>query len=361
MSMPAGDLSEVFDPSSYGEKAAATYRPLRPLYHDFARCIKSLLDEALGTSDVKTHSVDARAKTLDSFAKKAATVHPLDPSRPKYEDPLGDIKDMAGVRVITFLPTAVKQVVAAVEDQFDVIEQEDKFDRLSQQERFGYTSVHLLVRLKPNRTSLLEYRRFSSLVGEIQVRTILQHAWAEIEHDIEYKGAQVVAASVRRRFMAVAGMLEIADREFQAIQDEVRQRRRASTESVAEGRLDRAELTPEALRSYLQRRLGADRRVGDTNYETWVRVLHDLGFRTLGQVDECIRGLDGDAISRNIWGTKRPQLQRFEGMLLAGMGDYYIEQHPSHLLDHFAELRRRWLDRLKEHGGPVRGYRPPRR
>ena len=39
---------------------------------------------------------------------------------------------------------------------------------------------------------------------------------------------------------------------------------------------------------------------------------------------------------------------------------YYIEQHPSRGLDHFAELRRRWLDRLREHGGPVRSYRPPR-
>ncbi len=361
MSMPAGDLAEVFDPSSYGEKAAAAYREVRPLYLEFARCIKGLLDEALRSSDVKTQSVEYRAKTLDSFAKKAATVHPLDPSRPKYEDPLHDIKDMAGVRVVTFLPTAVEQVVAAVEDQFEVLEQEDKLERLAQQERFGYTSVHLLVRLKDNRNSLLEYRRFANLVGEIQVRTILQHAWAEIEHDIEYKGAHVVAASVRRRFMAVAGMLEIADREFQAIQDEVRQRRRVSTELVQEGRLDRAELTSEALRSYLERRLGGDRRVGDTNYETWVRVLHDLGFTTLQQVDDCISGLDGDAISRNIWGTKRPQLQRFEGLLLAGMGDYYIEHHPSHELDHFAELRRRWLDRLREHGGPVRGYRPPRR
>jgi putative GTP pyrophosphokinase len=360
MSMPAGDLAEAFDPVSYGERAVAAYRERRSLYHEFARCLKTLLDEALRGSDVKTQSVDARAKTLDSFVRKAAQVHPLDPTRPKYEDPLSEIKDLAGVRVITFLPTAVEQVVAAIEDQFDVIEREDKLERLVLEERFGYQSVHRLVRLTPNRTGLPEYRRFADLVGEIQVRTILQHAWAEIEHDIQYKGAEVLTASVRRRFMAVAGMLEIADREFQAIQDEVRLRRRVATESVVEGRLDRAELTPDALRSYLDRRLGGDRRLGETNYESWVRVLHELGFTTVQQLDDCIRGLDADAISRNIWGSKRPQLQRFEGLLLAGMGDYYIERHPSHELDHFAELRRRWLDRLKEHGGPVRSYRPPR-
>jgi len=358
MSMPAGDLPEVFDPVTYGERAAAMYREMRGLYLDFARCIKTLLDEALRSADVKAQSVDARAKTIDSFTRKAGLPHPLDPTRPKYEDPLRDITDMAGVRVITFLPAAVEQAGAAVEAQFEIVEQENKSDRLSLEERFGYASVHYLVRLKDNRTGLLEYRRFAGLIGEIQVRTILQHAWAEIEHDIQYKGADSVAGSVRRRIMAVAGMLEIADREFQAIQEEVTRRRRVATEAVVKGRLDRAELTSEALRSYLDARLGADRRVGDSNYEVWVGVLRQLGFTSLQQVDDCIDDLDDMAISRAIWGSKRGQLWRFEGLLLAGMGAHYIERHPSRGVDHFVELRRRWLERLKEHIGAVRSYRP---
>lgn len=358
MSMPAGDLPEAFDPGSHGERAAAAYREKRSVYLEFAQCLRSLLDAALRGSDVKTHSVEARAKTVASFAKKAGLPHPLDPTRPKYEDPLAEITDMAGVRVVTFLPDAVEQVGAAVEAQFEIIEQEDKFDRLSLEERFGYASVHYLVRLRDNRTSLLEYRRFEGLVGEIQVRTILQHAWAEIEHDIEYKGSDSVAVSVRRRFMAVAGMLEIADREFQAIQEEVRRRRRVATEAVVKGRLDRAELTSGALRSYLDARLGADRRVGESNYEVWAGVLRELGFTSLQQVDDCLDDLDDVAISRAIWGTKRGQLPRFEGLLLAGMGDAYIDRHPSRELAHFVEVRRRYLDRLKEHGISVRSYRP---
>jgi hypothetical protein len=265
---------------------------------------------------------------------------------------------MAGVRVVTFLPAGVDQVGVSVHAQFEVVEHEDKFDRLTAEERFGYTSVHYLVRLKDNRTSLSEYRRFTGLIGEIQVRTILQHAWAEIEHDLEYKAAEVVAASVRRRFMAVAGMLEIVDREFQAIQEEVRKRRRVSTEFVQEGRLDRAELTAEALRSYLGARLGADRRVGESSYAAWVRVLSELGFTNIQQVDDCIAGLDDQAISRDIWGQKRSQLQRFEGLLLAGMGEYYVDHHPSREREDFVLLRGRWLHRLKEHGAPVRSYRP---
>ena len=358
MSMPAGDLPEVFDPASYGERAAAAYREKRSLYLEFAKCIKALLEDALRAADVQTHSVDARAKTVDSFARKAGLPHPFDPTRPKYEDPMLDVTDLAGVRVVTFLPTAVEQVGAVVESQFRILEQEDKHDRLSLEERFGYASVHYLVALKDGRGARPEHRRFAGLVGEIQVRTILQHAWAEIQHDIEYKGSGPVAASVRRRFMAVAGMLEMADREFQAIQDEVRRRRRAARESVVKGHFDRVELTADALRSYLNARLGADRRIGESSYEAWVGVLRELGFTSLRQVDDCLDDLDDMAVNRDIWGSRKPQLWRFEGLLLAGMGEYYIEHHPSRDVDHFVEMRRRWLDRLKEHSGSVRSYRP---
>src|SRR5215471_4140356 len=358
--LPAADLPEVFDPVAYGEKAAAIYSRRRPLYEEFATILRNLLEQALRAQEIDIYLLESRAKTVDSYAVKAGTAHPIDPSRPQYLDPINDIKDMSGVRVITFMHAAVDQVRTAVREQFEVIEEEDKFERLTREERFGYTSVHHLVRLRDDRTRLMEYRRFAGLVGEIQVRTILQHAWAEIEHDIEYKAVDTVTPWVRRRFMAVAGMLEIADVHFQEIQDEVRRRRRAAAESVEKGRLDHAELTAESLRSYLEMRLGGDRRMGESNYESWVRVLRELGFTSVAQVDVCIAGLDGDAISRNIWGSKRAQLQRFEGLLLAGMGDYYIDHHPSRELDHFVELRRRWLERLKEHGGPVRSYRPPR-
>jgi ppGpp synthetase/RelA/SpoT-type nucleotidyltranferase len=351
---------EGFDPAAYGERAAVAYRKKRPLYEEFATILRNLLGQALDSSDVEVYRLDWRAKTVESFALKAGTPQPNDPSRPKYADPLRDITDLAGVRVVTFMTTAVDQVGDAIRHQFEVIEHDNKSERLEREERFGYASVHHLVRLRDDRTRLMEYKRFAGLIGEIQVRTILQHAWAEIEHDIEYKAADPVAAWVRRRLMAMAGMLEIADLHFQEIQNEVRRRRQATTESIEKGRFDRAELSADSLRSYLEKRLGGDRRVGESNYEAWVRVLRELGFSSVQQVDDCIAGLDGDAISRNIWGSKRGQLQRFEGLLLAGMGDYYIDHHPSRELDHFVELRRRWLERLKEHGGPVRSYRPPR-
>lgn len=57
------------------------------------------------------------------------------------------------------------------------------------QGRLGYQSIHYLVKLPDQKTEWAEYKRFEGLIAEIQVRTILQHAWAEMEHDIQYKSA----------------------------------------------------------------------------------------------------------------------------------------------------------------------------
>ena len=89
-----------------------------------------------------------------------------------------------------------------------------------------------------------------------------------------------------------------------------------------------------------------------------VGVLRELRFTSLQQVDDCIDELDDAAISKAIWGSRRGQLARFEGLLLAGMGEYYIDHHPSRGIPHFVEIRRRWLDRLKEHSVSVHSYRP---
>ena len=76
--------------------------------------------------------------------------------------------------------------------------------------RWGYASRHLLVGVEGEQQP-----------ASIQVRTVLQHAWAEFEHDIRYKGSIPAehAPDLDRRFTLAAGLLELADREFTAIRE----------------------------------------------------------------------------------------------------------------------------------------------
>lgn len=85
----------------------------------------------------------------------------------------------------------------------------------------GYKSVHLICKLNNERASLPENEKYRQLAFEIQVRTILQHSWAEIEHDKNYKFSGVLPKEIKRRLMVLSGALELIDREFNQLSKEI--------------------------------------------------------------------------------------------------------------------------------------------
>ncbi|MBA7655598.1 hypothetical protein ES703_63504 [subsurface metagenome] len=352
------DLRGEFNFEQHRLEAIEQYRKVRHLYEEFAYVLRNILTEAFSTNRIKIHSIEARAKAIDSFGKKASAQSLQEPNRPRYLHPLSDITDLAGVRVITFFPRTLDLVDKIIRSKFDVIEMSDKALLLIKEEKFGYSSIHYLVRLQKNRTALLEYSRFDNLIGELQVRTILQHAWAEIEHDIQYKSIDTTPSDIYRRFMSLAGMLEIADREFQAIQDEDKRLRIEARQSVREGKLEKVEITPDALMTYLDKKLGPDGRMTDFSYQYTARLLRKLGFSNFKEIEECVSKYDDDQLSRIIWSTRQGQITRFELQLLAGMGDNYIKFHSLGKYDWFIQYWSEKLVRFKQESIEIGSYLP---
>ncbi len=318
----------TFDFDAHRKASVDAYNRKRGLYDEFAQTLKEILQVAVSNHTLKIHSIEARPKTLESFAKKVVTPLETNPELPKYEHPLEQITDLAGVRVITFFPRTVEEICKIIEQEFDIVERTDHSTSLLQQEKFGYQSVHFVIQLNSNRLALSEYRKFSNLKAELQVRTILQHAWDEIEHDITFKSSVAMPTGIRRSLSALAGMLEIADREFQRIQEEDKSQRYKAKQDVEKGLLEEVEITPDALQAYLDKHLGTDARISDFSYDLTVRVLRKLGFGNFSQVDECIKGYNGDKLSQIAYGSRQGQISRFEYMLLAGMGNNFITKHP---------------------------------
>src|SRR5713101_8931184 len=283
-----------FDFESHRKNAVEQFTRKRELYEDFAWAVRDILADATKTRGLKVNEIQCRAKEMKSFGKKAMTPNEQNPEEPKYKNPVTDITDLAGVRVITFFPSTVNEVCQLVQEEFDAFQRVDHTASAQREQRLGYLSVHYLVRLGGNRRKLSEYKKFDGLIAEIQVRTVLQHAWAEIEHDIRYKSASTIPEAISRRFMTLAGLLEIADREFEAIQIEDTSLRANARILIEEGRLAEVEVTPDALRSYLSVRLGPDDRISDWNYEWTARILRGMGFQNLSQVDQCLHGWDDD-------------------------------------------------------------------
>lgn len=349
MNAPTEQL-EPFDFARHEQAAVAEYLRHAGFYAELASSVKRIAEEALKRRNIRVHSIEARAKDPASFGRKAAKPSKNDPSKPMYTNPINQITDKAAIRIITFFPRTIQDIDEMLQAEFSVIEHFDKGESLIEEERFGYQSVHYLATINSARTSLPEYERFQTAKVEVQVRTILQHSWAEIEHDIQYKSSATIPRDIKRRFMSLAGLLEIADREFQAIQDADRDLAQRAETAISAGTLNDVEITPSALKTYLDKAIGPDGRMSAFSYDWTVRLLLRIGFTSLEQVDQCVKDYNDDQLSRLIDGTRQGQLTRFEYMLLAGMGDKFIQRHQWHAEPWFVPREQASLKKFTEHG-----------
>lgn len=352
------ETMEKYDFARHEQIAVSDYLREFNFYADLAAAAKRIAEEALSRRNIRPHSIEARAKDPASFGRKAAKPSKLDPSRPMYSQPLEQITDKAAIRLITFFPRTIQEIDQMLREEFSILEHLDKGESLVEEERFGYQSVHYLVKINSIRTTLPEYKRFEGKVVEVQVRTILQHTWAEIEHDIQYKSSSTIPRDIKRRFMSLAGLLEIADREFQAIQDADRDLTERAETQILSGDFSAVEITSNSLKAYLDKTIGSDGRMSDFSYDWTARLLLRLGFTSLDQVNEAIKQYDDDNLSRMVEGTRQGQLSRFECVLLAALGEKFIQRHPWSSNDWFITSRKRWLGLFQANSIPIGGFDP---
>ena len=345
---PALD-SASFDAERHGREARAKYEKVRGNYEQLAAEIASIVQESIRAAGLNVQ-VTWRAKELDSFERKAAEVDANDPRKPKYARPLTEITDLAGVRVIAYVLEAIPQCDEVVSRELEVVDRIDKTKDLLAAERFGYQSLHLIVKLKSPRTELVENRAIVGLVCEIQVRTVLQHGWAEIEHDIGYRPEGELPAATKRKFQSLAGLLEIADREFQAITNEERQRRAELRAKIDAKKAAEAAITVENLRFLLEKEIGADQRVSAGFWEWIARLARTLGVGTIGDAEAVIRNFDWKAAAAAQWHARPSPPGVFDAMLLQFMGEKYLEQHPWRKERWFNESVKSALAKLRAFG-----------
>jgi len=130
--------------------------------------------------------------------------------------------DLVGLRVVTPFMEDITHITKALRESFELTEIDDKGAARSVQE-FGYASIHLLLRIPEDLRE--QHPELSLEVVEVQVRTILQDAWAEVEHELVYKAdLDVIDEQVRRKLLALNANLSLADMIFQELRDHQRAR-----------------------------------------------------------------------------------------------------------------------------------------
>lgn len=172
------------------------------------------VETLLADARVPVSFVSWRLKDVHSLAHKLA--------RPdtSYRS-LWDVTDLVGLRVSVSFEDHVEVVSRLIEKHFAV----DFGHSIERVRPAGYRSLHYVC-AHPD----APHPQFRF---EVQVRTALQHAWAEMEHDLGYKVSDAVPEEIRRRFARVAGLLEIADQEFVSIRDDLAASREAARRTLA--------------------------------------------------------------------------------------------------------------------------------
>lgn len=266
-------------------EAVDWYSQNRPLYQALAKRAAVIVREVLQTNKLNYHSITYRAKTLESYREKA--------NKEIYKDPHSEIRDMAGVRIITYTDSDAEKVSAIISKTFD-IHSEDINDKARELgiDKMGYRSIHCMGTLGKERLNLPENRVFKDMAFEIQIRTILQHAWAEFEHDRNYKFSGVLPADIRRRLSVVAGNLELVDREFERISEAIDSYALNVREKTQLGELD-IPINSTSLTAYMTKefeslvRLGIEPNFSNTDAFLF-KELSDFGIVTLKQLDDII-------------------------------------------------------------------------
>ncbi len=227
----------------------------KTLFEAYRDKINSLLKDLLYVSSVTPHQITCRVKDERSLSDK------IERKKDKYNN-LIEITDLIGIRIITYFEDDVDKIASIIEKEFEIDELNSIDKRILDADKFGYRSLHYVISLSKARLGLTENKIYAGLKAEIQIRSILQHAWAEIEHDIGYKGETQIPDFARRGFYRVAALLETADIEFVKLKDslnkyeiEVTEKIKTKPENV---RLDKASLTKYALSSSIVKEIEKD-------------------------------------------------------------------------------------------------------
>lgn len=134
--------------------------------------------------------VTFRAKRLDSLMEKV-TARAGQKQYKTIEDIYEDIVDLAGVRIALYFPGDRDEVDTFIRSNFNVeltkdFPRETDFVQPYPKRFAGYSARHYRLRLKESTLSD-EDKHFANHVIELQLGSVLMHAWAEVEHDLVYK------------------------------------------------------------------------------------------------------------------------------------------------------------------------------
>lgn len=256
-------------------------------YDRLASKLAPLIQELLRESDIRIHQITQRVKETNSLSNKIKT------KEGQYKQ-LCDITDIVGIRIITYLDSDVDIVSEMIRSEFEIDLGNSIDKRKHENDVFGYRSLHYVASFNNSRCKLTEFKSLKGLKFEVQIRSILQHAWTEIEHDLGYKSKISVPDNFIRAFNRLSALLETADIEFDRLKKDLKTYESTLPNLIATTPND-IEINQASLLSYAQNDITNQEaskiiqniaNCGLNNFIDTTRLLNMLDFLELETIDE---------------------------------------------------------------------------
>lgn len=256
-------------------------------YKSLAAMVAATLKSTLDGHGISYVDIPYREKNKKSFLKK------IDDKNKKKDYSPSDMTDLAGIRVITLIESDVQKVGELIHSLFNV-HPEDSINKSASlgEDKVGYRSVHFVCDIGETREGLLEWKALKGLCFEIQVRTALEHAWAEIEHDRGYKLGGKLPSHLSRRFSLLSGLLESADLEFNRLTVEIEEYAKTLQEEINENNGLDIELSTVGIKTLISNKYSniIDYKLNSRkDFSDLIEDLELFGITNLNELDKAIQ------------------------------------------------------------------------
>ncbi|MCW2362577.1 MULTISPECIES: GTP pyrophosphokinase family protein [Sphingobium] len=189
-----------------GQYRARYDQVLFPIAHKLEEHLNGILSD-----QPRIDRISTRPKSIERFTDKAATV--LSDGTLKYEDPLHQIQDQIGARIITFYKDDVERISDEVLRYFHAIESKKMLPENDWE--FGYFGNHHVLLFPVDVIDPSFDRGLVPFCFELQIKTLFEHAWSEANHDLGYKpGQQPLEGDELRQLAFTSAQAWGADRIF---------------------------------------------------------------------------------------------------------------------------------------------------
>lgn len=200
-------------------------------FYTFMKSVENLCFSICKQNNISFSHLSGRIKTFDGFYNKIFTraneeiegirqdkdisyAEAIKEPHMHYNRIFNVIRDLAGIRVVLLFEEDINKIVSIFESlespTEDLIVKEPRFYEKSIEDEdinipqldktaYGYRSVHITVLPGKDRLKLVEYNNLADIHCEIQFRSILAHAWADVNHDLDYKHREIISEITPQR------------------------------------------------------------------------------------------------------------------------------------------------------------------